>query len=852
MNFFSLIFSLAFALFAGLAALVGALRGRKYKWELSLARIIVAVLAAIAAAGLAAFLANLIISIVLSILLNQDWFNNIGGLNLNAIIDDVPSAKGAIRSLASMIVAPILFWPLFAIIKAIANIFVKMITNGILALTDKDYKKYKEQKEHNDDTVPEVDSKGRKYIKRHGYKAKYEPLVAHHTNYAGGALGAFCSVIILCISLIPLTGLFKVADRIAPIALETLSKDERYGGITTLALDVVDGAANSAASQTVNVMGGTALYGFMTTCNVGGEMTNLNSETRLIASAADIASAVLSDGMESDEAAAAIRRLPASFNKSAVFRVTLSDLCNSASTEWSEGNSFHGIPCPNFGATFKPLTDAVIDVFATSDKENIKDDVKAISEIMAIVSEEALINDFQSMKTNPQAVLSDEKTNEKIILVILEDQRLDPLMDGIADFGITMMLNSVKTPVTRQILFDDFVDRFVAVGGSDAATLTKTYTDVLDDYGIPADELAPQAAAAKLSSSDMRDWFVNNVARDADDYAQKTVIVSLDMLTEGRMKIKDKEHEAKALAHAFAVISGMTDDFKGDAFDVKHMLTVMGSALDAFSETELVGSERTTLMLEAILQSPQVHDQMGFSVMDATNTAKSIAENSSHKSYSSVMTSLSGVVEMLEAASDTTKNTKEAVDKMLKDLTPEAASVMETMATPNVVQNYGVPEKSADSVANMISGTFGNLKDVPAEDYDKEASAVSDMMNVMMSITEDGASGSTVFGGEDSVTQITEQQYVDNIMSSSAMSKTVVDTVYGESGEPKVDPLNSGRKLSDTESESLVNALNNNWNSSAKDEETKKEITAIAAIMNINVNVSDAGVEIVEQSADQE
>ena len=188
MNFFSLIFSLAFALFAGLAALVGALRGRKYKWELSLARIIVAVLAAIAAAGLAAFLANLIISIVLSILLNQDWFNNIGGLNLNAIIDDVPSAKGAIRSLASMIVAPFLFWPLFAIIKAIANIFVKMITNGILALTDKDYKKYKEQKEHDDDTVPEVDSKGRKYIKRHGYKAKYEPLVAHHTNYAGGEL----------------------------------------------------------------------------------------------------------------------------------------------------------------------------------------------------------------------------------------------------------------------------------------------------------------------------------------------------------------------------------------------------------------------------------------------------------------------------------------------------------------------------------------------------------------------------------------------------------------------------------------------------------------------------------------
>jgi hypothetical protein len=77
------------------------------------------------------------------------------------------------------------------------------------------------------------------------------------------------------------------------------------------------------------------------------------------------------------------------------------------------------------------------------------------------------------------------------------------------------------------------------------------------------------------------------------------------------------------------------------------------------------------------------------------------------------------------------------------------------------------------------------------------------------------------------------------------MSKTVVDTVYGEGDEPKVDPFNSGRNLSDTEKSNLVSSLNDKWNSSDKDADTKKQVTAIAAIMNVPVIVTDAGVELV-------
>lgn len=823
---FSLIFSLVFCLFAGLAAFIGVLRGRKYKWQLSLSRIIVAVVVAIIAAGLAALLSNLIARLVISILLQQSWLQNLGNVNVAEIIAGIPSGESAIGALVSMILAPFLFWPLFAGLKAISNLFVKMITNAILAATDKGDK-----------------DADKKYVERKNYKEKYEPLVAHHANYVGGALGAVCSVIVFFICLIPLAGLFNVLGEIAPLALSPLKDSADFGSAIEISLDAVDGAANNIGTKTVNFLGGRPLYGFMTTSNVDGEMTNLNTESKLLATTASVVTAIMSDGVESKETATAIRKLPPAFNESAVVRVLVAELCASASENWDAGEGFHGIARPSLGEDMKPLTDAIFDVFATSDKNNIKGDVKAIAEVFAIVAEDGLIDNFTEIKSDPQKVLSDEQTNARILAVVLEDTRLDPLIDGLADFGISMMLKSVNSPSTRQSLFYDFVDSFNAVKGSDPKALCAAYADVLDDYGIVSDgEIEWLAAEAKLNSENMREWCYSHIAKDADEFASKTVIISLDMLTGDKLTLTDRKHEAEALSHAFAVISGLTGDLKGDSFDVKKLLATMGTALDAFAETETVGVEKTELMLVAILQSAQVHDQIGFSVIEATNTAKSISENSANDSYASLMGSLSGIVEMLEAASDSTKNTKEAVDKMLENLTPEAASVMETMATPSVVKNYGVPESSAEPVSTMISGTFGNLKDVPAEDYEKESAAVSDMMNVMMTITEDGASGSSVFGGEDSVTQITEQEYVDNIMNSTAMSKTVVDTVYGNGTEPVVDPLKSNRKLSADESASLVTALNNNWSSSDKSEETAKQITSIAAIMNISVSVTDSGV----------
>ena len=830
---FFVIFSALFCFVAALFMLFGALKGRKYKWQLSFARIIVVLVSAIASAILAAVISNAAISLVLNLAITNGWFLEVGEL-----LAELPSGVGIATSLASMFIAPVLFLPLFYIIRPILNIFAKLIAL-LFAKIGKGKSKGTTDETH--------DENGRKIVRRKHYKKRYEALVAHYFNPLGALMGALCSLLVFCVLLVPMVGAIDVANDILPLvsdAVEDLavseesSEDDTIGMAVSLSFDAVNALDNSIGALTVKYTGGKLLYGAMTSGIVNGEMTSLNKEGAFLATVGDAAITAIDEEKSAEEKAAAIRDVSPAFDKSVVTRTLLSELCSAAGDSWAAGEDFHGIARPSLGGDFEAVFSAIIDVFATADSQNIKKDVHAITEAVAVVFESGVVADIQN---DPMSILGDEETTSALFAAFLEDERLDPMVDGFADFGVNILLDTIQTPNTREELYEGFVNGFLSVNGDDAAALTVAYSDIFDDYGIRLDaETIAYAAECKLKGEDMNNWLFMHVAKNQEEFVAKTELISADMITGGVTPITNREHEADALAHAFAVVYGMVGDITGDSFNTKSLIGKFGPALDSFTMTETIGAGKTGLVLTAVLQSKTVHDQLGMSVIDATNTANSIVENSGKKDYATIMASLTGIIDVLEAASDKGTSTKEAVEKMLDNLTPEAANVMQTMATPNVVKNYGVPENNAEPVANIISNTFGNLQEVPAEEYDKEAAAVTDMMNVMMAMGSGGSNGT--FGGEESDTQLSADEYVGNVMDSKAMSKTLVDTVYGEGDEPKVDPMNSGRNLGSNEKAELLESLNSKWAASPKDEATKRQIVAIAAMMNMVVEVTDAGV----------
>ena len=208
-----------------------------------------------------------------------------------------------------------------------------------------------------------------------------------------------------------------------------------------------------------------------------------------------------------------------------------------------------------------------------------------------------------------------------------------------------------------------------------------------------------------------------------------------------------------------------------------------------------------------------------------------------------MMISLSKAIDVVDAASDPEKDTTEAVKVMLDDLTPASSKVLQTMSTPEVVKTYDVPEKSAEPVSDMLSDTFENLSNAKEEgmsdeEYEKESVAVANMMDVLMA---SGKTGATTFG-ENSVTGISADEYVNNIMDSKVMSGTVLDNVYLDGENATHDPLNSERDLSEQEKTDFLNALSNRWESSEKDDVTAKKLIALASVLNFQIEITSNGV----------
>ena len=272
------------------------------------------------------------------------------------------------------------------------------------------------------------------------------------------------------------------------------------------------------------------------------------------------------------------------------------------------------------------------------------------------------------------------------------------------------------------------------------------------------------------------------------------------------------------------------------------MMQQLGPVFDSFAQTETVGSYKTEAMLKCILQSRLVHDKIGLSVLGATDAAKSIYENAQSVGYTGMMQSLSTAVEVIESASSDKQDTNKAVKKMLQDLTPESSKVLQKMSTPSVMRKYGVPEKSAAPVSEMVSDTFKNLSDaresgMSEEEYQKEAAAVSNMMDILM--TTEKKSNSPTFG-KDGITGVSAEEYVNNIMNSKVMSATIVEEVYGNGDTPMNDPLNSKRRLISSEKEELIAAINTNYCSLDISDDTEKKLAqkkliATAAMLNVEV-----------------
>ena len=787
---YSTIFEIAILGLAALFVLWGIFRGKRFVWMYSAMRLGVAVL-----------------SLVLSLILSRVIAKALSGFGLNLILDigalkdfkgllnDLPSGSEAVTAILSMILAPLLFLLLFFVMKAILNKIAKIVAKAIMRARLRKAEETAEIAE----TV-EADETAEAKPKKKKQK-KYRVLRAHGPNPIGMLCGAACSLLVFFVLFVPFVGTIGVADS----AVSLLSVAGGDSAEALWATPVENGSP---------VSGGSAL----SATAAKGDSVMGTVEELVNAAANNVGSQ-------------AIRALGggAIYDSLTTYEVGGHEVSLVTETKLLSA----------VGGAVAAMADT--DVSREEAAGMIRQIAPAFSEssLIPTVVAEFLQSANESWEKGESYYGIDQPSFGEDMEMIL-----DPLWDVLA----SSTYDTVKTDVGT------VVEVLAVLVEKDAVNIIKE-----DPMSLFEDEELSTAVLSTILSNERMDVLVGEIAEFGIQMLGDELDVDLDNIDLNSDAITDKAVEARAMAIAFSKAIGLIRDSQDGSFDIVESIETVGPLLDAFCGTQTVGRENAAEILSGILMAESVYKEVGFTLSEITSLSDTINQKAQAQGYSPLMRSLSHTIDVVQLASDVSsaENKEEMnakVETLIQDLTPESAEVLQEISSPSVMQNYGVPEQSAEPTADMVSSLFGNLSaakesGMSEEEYQKEAQATTDLLNLAM--TQANGEGNADVFGENSATGKTASDYVDTVFSSTVVSQTIVQTAYPEDkedGEPVVDPLSMNKTFSEEEQTEVLNALNEQWNSASEEEKSsedyQKTYLAVGAILNIPIQITEGGVVI--------
>ncbi len=427
--------------------------------------------------------------------------------------------------------------------------------------------------------------------------------------------------------------------------------------------------------------------------------------------------------------------------------------------------------------------------------------------------------------------------------------------------------------VTSDAVKEFFMMYEVASNAADSASSSSSAFDNLSDEEDMEITIDPSTGVIKVGDYEFKYYdassYVASSAYSAGSngvdfgdaktlYSAETMISKLITLDDifsaegvklfGDLTDEEAAAEAKLLSD---LLSTAIDVLGGDLnnIDFKAAIKDMGAVFDRMSEMQTLGNDATATLVKALFQTEQIKNALGLPADEFDGYAQTItnAAQKENNSYQDITASVGGMIDMMDKVKDdnATKEEKiEATKDLMQNLTPENAEVLSTMTTPEMMKDYVSDEQKAESVSNSVSSLFSNMADYKTEDeeeYVKEADAVNTILNLAM---EGSSSDNTViFTQKDEAGEVISQgkldteasEFVDIIVNSEVVSKTVEDTVNSEDENPL------GIVPSEEDKVVLTDALTDHYDN-AKEElsdeelaELKTKLENIAKLANIEI-----------------
>ena len=333
--------------------------------------------------------------------------------------------------------------------------------------------------------------------------------------------------------------------------------------------------------------------------------------------------------------------------------------------------------------------------------------------------------------------------------------------------------------------------------------------------------------------------------------AMETVIITADILYTDLVSYVDVEDRRAESEMIDKVMVALIDAYINIDFEnasVSSVMAEMGGVLDGMHATTVYGDVIQDF-LTVILQSDAVGDSLGMNVIEMTDFADSINNGVTEQTkYSDIANTVSQSVDLMDKV-NSGEESKEAVQDLMKDITPDSAKVMQNITTPSLMQSYGVAEDKAEQSASAVSSLFGNMADYTTdypqgdmsdEEYkdsiQKESEAVEKILTISIKATEDKEEADSLFTTEDGDGALDMSAYdvVDLFVTSVVVGDTLSDMVKTENeGEIKHDPLGIENQMTEQDKTEITDALNQYKANNADVEGIDEDIANIAALFGI-------------------
>lgn len=389
----------------------------------------------------------------------------------------------------------------------------------------------------------------------------------------------------------------------------------------------------------------------------------------------------------------------------------------------------------------------------------------------------------------------------------------------------------------------DELEKEQSTGDAAVTVLVKVYAEVLGEN----DGKMEKIAKVKLTAAVTKESVQITASLKSSDTMISTKVTMQQLIGDSKEAAShiNSENIAAEAAAVSAIINAATNlsgQFKHNSenMDLAVIAETVGEVLNGLNTSPTYGEEKTADLFTAVFQSETVRKTADIDMETATKMANAATDNSKGQvDYSKTMVAVSSSVTVItKLGKDGEELSEEELIKLIENINPQTAGMIEVYATPQRLEGYKVSPKYSGTGSELITNTFHYMGNENLENYDAEAKALNQILKIALT-ARDNSSEKHLYtnGDQKGILPGNATETVNTFMNSRAIAYGITTTVLDDAGnvkEGKQNAFDLAGKMNtqNGEYQETVNAMEAYY-AEHQDEATRKELIALAALLGI-------------------